>query len=98
MIDDNETTELKREIKELREQIEQLSRTIKDLSISVNKQGKKSPKLKVGSKVKLLTKGRIGRKGDVGVVTNCDIGKAFIHIELSDKQIAARKEKNIELL
>lgn len=98
MIEDKESTALRKEIKELKEEIAQLSRTIKDLSISVNKQGKESPKLKVGSKVRLLTKGRIGRKGDVGVVTNCDIGKAFIHIQLSDKQIATRKEKNIELL
>lgn len=84
MIEDHNITELREEIKELREQVRELTSTIEGLTLS--RRNKKGKKLKAGSRVKNLISGKARKKGDVGKVTNIDIGKAFLHLQPIKRQ------------
>ena len=83
MIEDHNITELREEIKELRKQVRELTSTIEGLTLS--RRNKKGKKLKAGSKAKNLTSGKARKKGNVGKVTNIDIGKAF-HLQPIKRQ------------
>lgn len=93
MIEDDRT-ELKREVTLLRKQIEDLTKAIEDLKIQKN-QPVEQTSFKIGSRVELLSTGKIGKRGDIGTIHS--IGKAFIFINLKNGEVAARKPKNLRI-
>ena len=99
---EKEYHELAAELKALKDVIKDLSDKIDRLSIitdagrketQISKETKEEGHFRVGDEVKLKTKAKYGKRGDIGKVEH--IGKAFVTVRLQSGKTTTRKPENL---
>ena len=95
--------ELLEEIRSLKATVESLSDQLSNLKLEKERKGKKGlpdnleKRLVVGARVKVLTKAKYGKHGDLAIVTH--IGKVFVSIKLEiSGRTTTRLPENLKLV
>ena len=98
---EKEYHQLSAELKELKDTIKELSDKIDRLTINNTRERKDTSQervkeegvFRIGDEVKLKTKAKYGRKGDIGRVEH--VGKVFVTIRLESGKTTTRQPQNL---